>query len=86
MTGSARNGIRALRFSDEDVVNVVQSLSMREFYKSMTSLPDHTIWQDVYCPTYQGIELYVKFTREVDEQYYVLISFKESEQRQESRS
>jgi len=37
MTGSARNGIRALKSSDEDVANVVQSLSMREFHKSMTS-------------------------------------------------
>ena len=76
MTGSARNGARALNFSDEDIVAVIQSLSMRDFHKSMTSERDHTIWQDVYLPTYQGNELYVKFTRDEDDHYYLLISFK----------
>jgi motility quorum-sensing regulator/GCU-specific mRNA interferase toxin len=80
MTGSARNGIRALNFSDEDVVNVVQSLSMREFHKSMTSQRDHTIWQDVYYPKYRAVELYVKFTRDEDDKYYLLISFKQSDE------
>ena len=76
ITGSARDGARALRLSDEDIVNVVQSLSIRDFRKSMTSYKDHTIWQDVYHPFYKGIELYVKFTRDEDDQYYLLISFK----------
>ena len=79
MTGSARNGIRALLFSDEDVVNVVQGLTIRQFHKSMTSLRDHTIWQDVYLPTYRGTELYVKFTRDTEDASYLLISFKKSE-------
>jgi len=48
MTGSARNGIRALKLSDKNVVNVIQSLSIRDFDKSMTSIRDHKIWQDVY--------------------------------------
>lgn len=76
MTGSARNGIRALRLSDEDVVNIVQSLSMRKFHKSMTSARDHSIWQDVYFPTYQANELYVKFTRDEEDKCYLLFSFK----------
>ena len=80
MTGSALKGARKLRLSDEDIVNVIQSLGMRDFHKSMTSLRDHTIWQDVYLPSYQGVELYVKFTRDEDDQYYLLISFKKSEQ------
>lgn len=80
MTGSARDGIRALNFSDEDVVIVVQSLSIRDFHKSMTSQRDHTIWQDVYFPKYQGVELYVKFTRDEDDKYYLLISFKQSDE------
>lgn len=80
MTGTARNGARALNFSDEDIVSVIQSLSIRDFHKSMTSQRDNTIWQDVYYPTYQGIELYVKFTRDEDDKFYLLISFKRSEE------
>ncbi len=76
MTMSARNGAREVRLSDEDIVAVIQSLTVRDFDKSMTSIGDHTIWQDVYKPTYQGIALYVKFTRDEDDRYYLLISFK----------
>ena len=79
MTVSARNGIRALKLSDEDLVNVIQGLSIRDFDKLMTSDRDHTIWQDVYFPKYQQIELYVKFTRDEEDKFYLLISFKESE-------
>ena len=79
MTGSARNGIRALGFSDEDVVAVVQSLSITKFYKSMTSLRDHKIWQDVYLYRYGRIEIYLKFTRDMDNEDYLLLSFKQSE-------
>ena len=80
MTGSARNGIRALKLSDEDVVNVVQSLSKSDFRKSMTSQRDHTIWHDVYSPSYEEVELYVKFTRDEENKYYLLISFKQSDE------
>lgn len=80
LTTSARNGARDLMLGDEDIVLVVQSLSIRSFHKSMTSYRDHKIWQDVYLPTYRGIELYVKFTRDEEDKFYLLISFKESGQ------
>ena len=76
LTGSARDGIRALRFSYGDGVAVIQNLSIRDFQKSMTSLRDHTIWQDDYAPTFQGIRLYVKFTRDEEGRKFVLLSFK----------
>lgn len=76
MTVTARNTARALMFSDEDIVSVVQSLGPKDFYKSMTSFLDHTIWQDVYYPKHRGIDLYVKFTRDQENKYYLLISFK----------
>lgn len=52
ITLSARNGVRELRLSDEDIVAVIQSLGVRDLYKSMTAYRDHKLWQDVYCPTY----------------------------------
>jgi len=78
LTGSARDGIRLLRLSDHDVVSVIQSLTMKDFYKSMTSYRDHTVWQDVYQPKFRGIRLYVKFTRSQQSGDFLLISFKQS--------
>ena len=40
----------------------VAALERQHLYKSMTTLGDHTVWQDVYlCPTAAGIA-YVKVT------------------------
>jgi len=36
---------------DAAVVAVIQGLSHSDFDKSMTSLADHRVWQDVYKPT-----------------------------------
>jgi motility quorum-sensing regulator/GCU-specific mRNA interferase toxin len=33
-----------------EMLKVVAALSRSEFYKSMTTLSDHTAWQDVYTP------------------------------------
>jgi len=57
------------------VVDVIQSMTRQQFYKSMTSLMDVKIWQDVYHVPYSGYILYVKFT--VDGEGKLLISFKE---------
>lgn len=46
-----------------------------DFYKSMTSLRDRTLWQDVYRPNYGGVPLYVK-VQIVGERMAVVISFK----------
>lgn len=51
ITRTALSGAAALGFDAEGVVQVVKSLSSADFYKSMTTHADHTIWQDVYRPT-----------------------------------
>jgi len=62
---------------DDAVVAVIQGLSPHDFDKSMTSMADHRVWQDVYRPHVKGRELYVKFT--LDSQgALLLISFKEA--------
>ena len=46
------------------------------FYKSMTSLADHRVWQDVYHIPARGFMLYVKFQGDVITEFKV-VSFKE---------
>nr|WP_269719568.1 type II toxin-antitoxin system MqsR family toxin [Beggiatoa alba] len=53
----------------------MQSLTKKNFYKSMTTYADHTIWQDVYFSQLKGIDLYIKFM--MDSEGHLLVSFKE---------
>ncbi|AVX11483.1 type II toxin-antitoxin system MqsR family toxin [Pseudomonas aeruginosa] len=62
-TKSAMDGGRALGLSTTAMLQVISQLSRKDFYKSMTTHADHTIWQDVYYPASpSGVELYVKVT------------------------
>jgi len=49
-------------------------LDVREFYKSMTTLHDPTLWQDVYHPKIEGMPAYVKI--QIVDDTTVIISFK----------
>ena len=73
MTRSAAVSCTAIGWSLSEAVQVVQSLSARAFYKSMTTHFDPRIWQDVYHAEHLGEWLYVKFQR--DEDGYFTISF-----------
>lgn len=75
LTASARAGIVALDWDDEVAVRVIQKLSSRHFYKSMTCYGNSKVWQDVYRTVYEEIKLYIKFQQ--DEDGYFTISFKE---------
>jgi motility quorum-sensing regulator/GCU-specific mRNA interferase toxin len=61
-TTVARRGAADIGMSVADMFSVLITLTMRDFYKSMTSYTDHTSWQDVYRPVFQGIPLYLKIT------------------------
>ncbi len=50
------------------------ALTVKDFYKSMTSYNDHTQWQDVYRPSVDGIKLYVKLSVQDG---VLILSFKE---------
>jgi len=58
----SKQGADDLGFDDSDVVAVIQALTLADFEKSMTSMADHRLWQDVYKPKIGGGALYVKFT------------------------
>jgi len=51
-------------------------IDRRMFVKSMTTLTDHRVWQDVYHVPARGLTLYVKFQADVVTEFRVM-SFKE---------
>jgi motility quorum-sensing regulator/GCU-specific mRNA interferase toxin len=73
-THSARAGAVALGFSYPDMLVVVLALTPADFYKSMTTYADHTIWQDVYRPKTTAGDVYLKLTVIED---VPIVSFKE---------
>ncbi len=58
---SARLGAAALGFELSDVLDVVMALTPADFYKSMTTHADHTVWQDVYRPSTRAGDVYLKW-------------------------
>ena len=80
--GSVRSSRTALKsavslgmtFGDMKVV--ILNLQVQDFYKSMTTQHDHTIWQDVYHYPAEDGDLYIKLQILGD---VVIVSFKECE-------
>ena len=59
-----------------EITAVIRSMQRSHFHKSMTSYADHRRWQDVYHVPWEGMVLYVKFTRDAVTGF-VILSFKE---------
>ena len=76
VTNSAFREAQELGLSREDMIEVIQALETRDFYKSMTSYANHRVWQDVYHSEHGDRELYLKFSVKANGDY-LLISFKE---------
>lgn len=74
LTVSAKVGIRAAGMAQADALAVVQQLTRKDFYKSMTIHTDYRAWQDVYHGQWNGTALYVKFQRASE---FFVVSFKE---------
>nr|WP_057925148.1 type II toxin-antitoxin system MqsR family toxin [Burkholderia ambifaria] len=74
MTTSAVFGARQPGFTETEVIGVVMSLDTADFYKSMTTYADHTIWQDVYWRRTVNGDVYLKPTV-IDD--VLIVSFKE---------
>ncbi|MBJ7309721.1 type II toxin-antitoxin system MqsR family toxin [Rugamonas sp. CCM 8940] len=73
-THAARAGANELGLAFSEMLDVVMALTPADFYKSMTTYADHTIWQDVYRPSTKAGEVYLKLTV-VDG--VLIVSFKE---------
>lgn len=74
MTKTALVGGAALGFDALAIVDVVMKLAPADFYKSMTTHEDRTVWQDVYRPSTPAGEVYLKLTVVED---VLVVSFKE---------
>lgn len=66
----------SLGFEKPEIIDVIQSMTRRHFYKSMTAYADHREWQDVYHVPYDGLVIYLKFTA-LALTGFQLLSFKE---------
>ena len=79
-TGNVRTTVSALidaellGFDRAGMIDVVLTLAATDFYKSMTTHLDHTIWQDVYRPKTPLGDVYLKLTV-IDD--VLIVSFKE---------
>ena len=73
-THSARAGANELGFTFSEMLGVVMALTQADFYKSMTTHADHAVWQDVYRPSTQAGDVYLKLTVIND---VLSVSFKE---------
>ncbi len=73
-THAARTGANELGLAFSDMLAVVMALTTADFYKSMTTHADHTVWQDVYRPSTQAGDVYLKLTV-IDD--VLIVSFKE---------
>ena len=73
-TQSARDGMTAMGLAAADALAAVAALERQHLYKSMTTLGDHTVWQDVYHSSTQAGDVYLKLTV-IDD--VLIVSFKE---------
>ena len=73
-THAARTGANELGLALSETLDVVMALTPADFYKSMTTNADNTIWQDVYRPSTQAGDVYLKLTV-IDD--VLIVSFKE---------
>ena len=78
-TMTATEGAEDLGMDEQAVVDVIQGLTAADFDKSMQDGRDPAVRQDVYKPTRDGRELYVKFRRD-SRGGLLLLSFKENDE------
>lgn len=74
MTASAVASAELMGFNRLGMIRVILDLTPADFYKSMTTHADHTVWQDVYRPKTTSGDVYLKLTVMDD---LLIVSFKE---------
>ncbi len=73
MTMSARKGAISLGLDDQDIIDAIQSIDHRDFYKTMPSNNPIFPYQDVYKFHWQALAIYAKFQ---NVNGYFVLSFK----------
>ena len=75
LTGTAFKNSSEFGLSLMDIVEIIKSLKSKDFYKSMTTYQNSSIWQDVYHAKFLSKTLYLKFM--MDTEGYLIVSLKE---------
>jgi motility quorum-sensing regulator/GCU-specific mRNA interferase toxin len=75
-TRIATQDAAGLGYGSDEITAIIQTIDKGHFYKSMTSIYDASVWQDVYHVPHAGGTLYVKFTDNGTTEF-TLLSFKE---------
>ena len=75
MTTTAIKNAAELGLNTKEMRAVIQNMEAGHFYKSMTSIYDNKVWQDVYNVPHDDGVYYVKVTEQSDQ--FMLLSFKE---------
>jgi motility quorum-sensing regulator/GCU-specific mRNA interferase toxin len=76
ITGTSQKGAFSLGYvTDDEIIARCMQLKKVEFYKTMTTHHDHTLWQDVYKTKDPGNILYIKLQKN-KQNSGVVISFK----------
>ena len=60
--------------SEEEILAIILGLTQKDFYKSMTSHFNSSIWQDVYHKGFLDAVIYLKV--QIKDEHTVVISFK----------
>ncbi len=76
ITTSAFRDALGLGFDRAGIAEVVRGMNTKMFFKSMTTIRDHRVWQDVYHVPARDLVLYVKFQADVVTEFTVM-AFKE---------
>ena len=80
VTGSSQRGAVFLGYMDvESMLSVIEKLTQKHFYKSMTVIGNPKIWQDVYKIVDEHKSLYIKLQLSADRKKAVIVQFKEDE-------
>ena len=76
VTRTATQDAAGLGYGSTEISALIQTIDKSNFYKSMTSNYNASVWQDVYHVPHTGGTLYVKFTDNGTTEF-TLLSFKE---------
>jgi len=78
VAGTALISAAAMGFGRAEIVATIHTIQREHFYKSMTALANHQLWQDVYHVPSPAGALYIKFTSDAVTEF-LLLSFKEKD-------
>ena len=78
ITRTSREGAVALGYMDvEEMLAIIDTLTQKHFYKSMTTQQDTSLWQDVYKISDESEnKIYIKLQLSPDKKKTIVIQFK----------